>query len=301
MICRGIPVLLIRLFKYWYTMQLFCVRWANAYSDKFGTINGVRQGGIISPILFNLYMDDLSITLNNAQIGCSINGQLVNHLLYADDTCIIAPSPGGLQKLLDICCTYAEVNTILFNDKKTKCMCFKPRSLKHLNVPPVFLCDTELKFVTDIKYLGIFLNADMTDHDDMNRHVRYLYAKGNMLLQKFKNCSDNVKFRLFTTYCNSFYGGHLWTVYKPAQLDKVCVAFNNVFRMLFSIKRGVSISNIYVTNNIDSLTVLVRKAAFHFRNRLLKSENVLVKSFINSVHFILHSSFKKLWNNILFA
>ena len=45
------------------------VRWGTTISAQFIVANGIKQGGIISPILFNMYMDDLSIALNNSGIG----------------------------------------------------------------------------------------------------------------------------------------------------------------------------------------------------------------------------------------
>ena len=45
------------------------VRWGTTISTQFTVANSVKQGGIISPILFNMYMDDLSIALNNSGIG----------------------------------------------------------------------------------------------------------------------------------------------------------------------------------------------------------------------------------------
>jgi len=54
--------------------------------------NGVRQGGTLSPILFNLYMDELSRRLNDCNTGCMIGGMLVNHIMYADDLVIFSPS-----------------------------------------------------------------------------------------------------------------------------------------------------------------------------------------------------------------
>ena len=78
----------------------------------FSVSNGVRQGGILSPYLFAIYMDDLSVTLNNAKVGCHINNRCANHMLYADDLCVIAPSPRGLQSLLDIYTKYGLENDI---------------------------------------------------------------------------------------------------------------------------------------------------------------------------------------------
>ena len=56
---------------------------------SFRVLNGVKQGGIISPMMFNMYMDQLSIRLNGSGIGGDIRGHLINHLCYADDLCLI--------------------------------------------------------------------------------------------------------------------------------------------------------------------------------------------------------------------
>ena len=49
------------------------IRWSNIVSSLFHVTNGVKQGGIISPVLFNVYMDDLSTPFNNSGIGGHIS------------------------------------------------------------------------------------------------------------------------------------------------------------------------------------------------------------------------------------
>ena len=97
---------------------MFCVRWANIYSQLFSVSNAARQGGIMSPILFNVYMDNLSLELNKALCGCNINGVYVHNLIYADDSCQITPSPSALQQLLNICASFANDNYIMYNENK---------------------------------------------------------------------------------------------------------------------------------------------------------------------------------------
>ena len=63
----------------------------------------------------------------------------------------------------------------------------------------------------EIKYLVVIINDDMNDNDDMLRYKRYLCGKGNLLIQNFNACSDDVKLHLFRTFCYDVYGGHLWT------------------------------------------------------------------------------------------
>ena len=98
---RGVPVVLIRILLNWYRTQTFCINWGSTTSDFFNVSNSVRQGGILSPYLFIVYIDELSNMLNSAGIGSHIHNYCTNHVFYADDICVIAPSPSGLQGLLN--------------------------------------------------------------------------------------------------------------------------------------------------------------------------------------------------------
>ena len=60
------------------------MKWGNTVSEHLYVGTGVKQGGILSPLLFNLYMDDLSRKLNLCKTGCVIRATVVNHLMYAD-------------------------------------------------------------------------------------------------------------------------------------------------------------------------------------------------------------------------
>ena len=68
---RKVPLYVIKILCNWYGSQIFCVRWGAAISESFYIGSGVRQGGILSPYLFNVYLDDLSVRLNSAATGCN--------------------------------------------------------------------------------------------------------------------------------------------------------------------------------------------------------------------------------------
>ena len=89
------------------------------FSTSFCVSNGVKHGGIISPVLFNVYMDDLSCILNRSNIGGRIGGEIVNHLSYADDLCLICLSSAGMQKLLNVCSKYATKYSLSYNANKS--------------------------------------------------------------------------------------------------------------------------------------------------------------------------------------
>ena len=119
---RGVPTYILRLLSSELIGQCTCVRWGSTHSDFFHIGNGVKQGGILSPLLFNIYMDDLSLQLHRQSIGCSVGGTVVNHMLYADDIVLFAPSAKGLQKLMDISHTYGCNYDIEYNPSKSSIM-----------------------------------------------------------------------------------------------------------------------------------------------------------------------------------
>ena len=82
---KNMPTSIIRFLINWYSTQQLTVRWNGAVSRPFGTLNGVRQGGVLSPLLFSLYLDDLLADLSSAGIGCHYMGMFVGALAYADD------------------------------------------------------------------------------------------------------------------------------------------------------------------------------------------------------------------------
>ena len=96
-------------------MQNVCIKWGNSYSHYFTICNGVRQGGILSPRLFALYVNQLTDRLLSCNAGCYINDMCINHVMYANDICLLAPSASAMQSLLDVCYDYGSDNDILFN------------------------------------------------------------------------------------------------------------------------------------------------------------------------------------------
>ena len=106
---------IVRILCYWYAQQTMCVRWGSSISASFRVSNGVRQGGILSPHLFNVYVDDLSQILNRCRTGCLSGNITINHLMYADDLVILSPSATGLRELLCACEEFSISHDVVYN------------------------------------------------------------------------------------------------------------------------------------------------------------------------------------------
>ena len=134
---RKVPLCIIRLLMDSFERQRARVMWNSHVSDYFSISNGVKQGGVISPVLFNLYLYNLLISLKQSGLGCHINGTYMGALGYADDITLTCPSLYGLNSMLDICNQFAKNNHVIFNTKKTICIKYgdavKPQEYAKLN------------------------------------------------------------------------------------------------------------------------------------------------------------------------
>ena len=296
---RNVPYIIVRLLLMWYSNQLFYVRWGSTISTGFHVSNGVRQGGILSPALFNIFMDDLSVQLNRVQIGCHINNVSFNHLFYADDSVILAPTPLALQKLLNICDDFAKTNELMYNTKKTFCMGILPKCLHNVELVSLSLAGNILKYTTEHKYLGVILSNDMYDDKDIVQQVKSVYARGNVIISKFRKCDNDVKVKLFKTFCSSLYGCNLWVRYHKTWFRKLTRAYERIFQQLMCISDKNLVVHELVKHNVDSVAVIIRKISASFYKRILSSDNVLVYSNVDCMYFC-DSPLYRHWSKILF-
>ena len=278
---RGVPGYIVRVLIYWYAHQKMQIKWGGSISAPFGVGNGVRQGGILSPILFNLSVNDLSMQLRACNTGCMTGEMLVNHLMYADDLVIMSPSSAGLQQLLNICTEYGLKHDIKYNASKSAVLICRTKQDKRLNFPAFQLSGNILDVCRRIKYLGHFINDQLNDDDDVYRQCCKLYAQANTIARKFSFCSTEVKVALFKAYCTPLYCAQLWSSYKKSSMQRLRVAYNDAMRILLKIPRGGSASQMFVTSGVSTFHALLRNLMFKFMKRLEESRNGIIVVLVN--------------------
>jgi len=99
---KGVPVVLIRLLCNWYSRLRCSVLWNTALGDVFSVNCGVRQGGVLSPILFSIYVDDLISLLPESGYGMYIDRLFTGCILYADDILLLSSSCNACN----LCCIF---------------------------------------------------------------------------------------------------------------------------------------------------------------------------------------------------
>ncbi len=112
--------LVTRLLLKMYTNQKLQVKWGGKMSSQFGVLNGSKQGGVLSPILFAVYINGMLERLKESGIGCYLSNSYVGGLAFMDDVKMLCPTLSGLQLMYNICENYAEEYNIKFNGSKSR-------------------------------------------------------------------------------------------------------------------------------------------------------------------------------------
>ena len=166
---------------------------------KYVIAKGVKQGGVLSPILFGIYMDHLIKRLKDRNIGCKIGNNFVGVVCYADDLSLISPTLTGLKCMLDICENYADEYKILFNASKSQLLHFTKSNTQE-KITLEMNNNKTIESTDKCVYLGIPLHA-CTLNNDMTSTVRDFNRSVNNLLADFSLVDSNTLSVLFDSYC----------------------------------------------------------------------------------------------------
>ena len=125
---RGMPTIVVRVIIFVYEEQYAWVKWGSARSSIFTIVNGTRQGSILSPALFALYVDELLVELRALGIGCHVAGVYMGAVGFCDDILLLAPTRDGMQVMIDTCERFARKYKLKFSTdpdpskSKSKCI-----------------------------------------------------------------------------------------------------------------------------------------------------------------------------------
>ena len=278
-----------------YSSSESCIKMQNGISKSFLCKSGVKQGEPLSPMLFNLYVNDLSSILNDVNSDAPVLGDSkISHLLYADDLLLLALTPNGLQKSLDALSHYCEKWKLNINIEKTKVLKFWKCGRECEK--SFTINDKVIENVQRYKYLGIVIASSGT----------FLYAKMNIVdrarkaMFKLKSCISSgeippkLGLRMFDQLIKPIcsYGSEIWMsenlVRNKVFRDKwgiekyfyeqaVEVVNTSFCKYLLGVNRKAG--NLAVKSELGRLPIAVGMLVqcFNFQRHLINTENSILK------------------------
>ena len=243
---RSFPAVFLRLILYIYINQSCFIRWNSAESSSFLVKNGVRQGAILSPSLFCVYLDTLLAKLRESGVGCHLGGSYFGAFGYADDVTLLAPTRQGLQVMLDICEEFSSSHSMLFSTdpvpakSKTKCLFFS-RKRSSEQVMNVTLNGDTLPWVTTAKHLGNQLSSKLNfssfspeTRTDILCKRAILFDKIHQVLQQFGYYEPRLVINLLSIYSTALYGSTLWQLNSEEHL-KLNRSWNTAVKIIWDL------------------------------------------------------------------
>ena len=157
---KGIDRNLIIILRMYYDNLQSKIKNNNQFSIILKLNRGVKQGGVISPFLFNILIDDLIKDCYNSNYGAKMNNVMMNVFGFCDDINLLSETIYDLQELLKICELYGNEWAIDYNLSKCFFMAFGKARQKYIK-SKVFLNNVELKHTDLMKYRGIIFSYNL--------------------------------------------------------------------------------------------------------------------------------------------
>ena len=234
---RALPPEYLRLLLNMYTNHVTRVSWNGICSAEFLVKNGVKQGGVISPVLFCIYIDKLLLQLSKSGLGCFIGQVFLGALAYADDVVLLAPTHRAMRNMLAVCDNFAREHHVVFNAKKSKCLYFNSyptRSRISTTVPQFSVGGNDIEFVDEWPHLGHIITTVRDDKADIISKRNVLCGQINNVLCFFGKRDPITKLSLLRAYCSSFYGSVIWDL-SHSSIDAFCAIWRKGLRRVWNL------------------------------------------------------------------
>jgi hypothetical protein len=240
---RGVHGVVVRCLIYMYEEQTGYVKLAGKKSSTFQITNGTRQGSVMSPALFSVYLDDLIQELRTLGLGCHIGGWWMGACGYADDLILLAPVRSVLQAMVKVCQQYGEKHNLIFSTdpspakSKTKCLYFCGRLNNVVYPSPVQLDGKDLPWVVTADHLGHTLHQLVTMDQDA-RIKRAKFIDKSVEIREQLHCAhpDHI-LKAMQVYCCDGYGSMLWSLGSDAA-ESFFKAWNTAVKLVYNVPRS---------------------------------------------------------------
>ena len=252
------------------------VKFHDVTTDFFDIDEGLKQGCVLSPILFCIFINELAKMIREANVGVRICDVQIGCLFWADDVVLIAEDRAELQKMLDIAATFAKRWKLAFNHDKSNVVIVDQRGYSNTRW---LLGDTVISETNQYKYLGVNISANISDH----KHIDDVINKGKKVIAYIRSIIDDQD-----DFNRVYYGDILWKSLGMPVINYACsswVPSSNVdinrlenlqvlmARSILKAPRNMTKESMYAELGWSSLTSTQDKFRINFFDRLLSMSN----------------------------
>ena len=213
-----------------YNVMLNAVRINGETGRWFDTSQGTKQGDVISPTIFSVYVNGVLKELKQSKVGITVQGNMVTALAYADDIVLMALTQAGLQTLLGIVERWCYKWRLSVNTDKTKVMHVRKKSVRETQYDFVYK-DQKLEKVGVYRYLGFNVDCHLCMTEGCDSLTKSGERALGALISKVKTIND-VGYKTFEKlyktcvipvldYCGGIWGINPERQWKFEKMDKV--------------------------------------------------------------------------------
>jgi hypothetical protein len=281
---RLVPANLLSTLEDWFDVYVTCVRWGDAFSEFFTLECGVRQGGVLSPYLFAIYVDDIIDNVNRSDVGCRFGLHNIAIIVYADDILLLAPSVDSLQKLLNVVEVELKSLDMTLNTKKSFCLRFGPRyKAECCNL--LSIIGDNIIWTNRCRYLGVFLTASRFFKCDFSDAKKSFFRSVNSVFCKvLRSASEEVILQLLISKCFPvlLYGLEVCPV-TATDIHSFEFVLTRLLMKLFKTSSMSVINECKCMFKIKSVSEMITDRKLRFLDKFSKTvNNSLCSVFINS-------------------
>lgn len=250
--CLGISTKLLNIIISLYTGTESTVWDGQKLSDWFRTNSGVKQGCILSALIFSLFINDIVDILPG---GICMAEIIVKALLYADDVVIFAESPESLRFMIKRLYDYCQKWDLHINTKKSKIMIFRNGHGRYASDEKWFYNGEEVEIVKHYRYLGVIItsNMDFKLHfqEKCNSVQRSVNASWKNVMSN-ENVPLSTKYQVFKSVVRSSlcYAAQVWGCYAHENLER---SLRNFIKKMFMLPFNVPNYAIYLETGLSLL------------------------------------------------
>jgi hypothetical protein len=245
----------------------------NLCSENRVVICGVPQGAILSPTLFNIFINDIA--------SLPLRGRII---LYADDICLKYEGCNAtdmvkfMEKDLVILDNWFKANKLSLNIKKTKFMIISPKHIKNDNIELPQLNNMKIERVQEYKYLGLIIDSNLK----WSTHIDQIKSKILPIIGILKRIKYTVptstKLRIYFSFVQSHlnYLNVIWGSAANIYLSNLKVLQNYALKNIYKLNFREPTLNVYRIANLPNLNTLrlinLAKFLYKLQNGMIKSD-----------------------------